>query len=90
MQKFSILSKTNLLESALDYQIRRINKDTLTEDDYTYIENYEQFTERVKRWEKPIFEDGFEVGMGKGIEVGMGKGIEVGREEGKEEERQKQ
>jgi len=48
--------------------IRRINKDTLTEEDYTYIDNYQQFTERVKRYEKPIFQEGFDEGMEKGME----------------------
>jgi len=47
--------------------IRRISKETLTEEDFTYIDNYEQFTERVKRWEKPIYEEGIEKGMEKGI-----------------------
>lgn len=49
--------------------IRRINKDSLTEEDYTYIDNYEQFTDRVKRWEKPIYEEGFDEGMEKGMEL---------------------
>jgi len=53
--------------------IKRINKDTLTEEDFTYIDNYEQFVERVKRWEKPIFQEGLEVGIAKGIEKGMEK-----------------
>jgi hypothetical protein len=48
--------------------IRRINTDTLTEEDYTYIDNYEQFTQRVKRWEKPIYEEGFGEGMERGME----------------------
>jgi len=58
--------------------IRRINKEVLTDEDYSYIDNYEQFTERVKRWEKPIYEEGFEEGMEKGIEKGMEKGMEKG------------
>ncbi len=47
--------------------IKRINKDTLTEEDYNYIDNYEQYIERVKRWEKPIFQEGLEKGIEKGI-----------------------
>jgi hypothetical protein len=49
--------------------IRRISTDTLTEEDFTYIDNYEQYTERVKRWEKPIYEEGFDQGMEKGMEI---------------------
>lgn len=51
--------------------IRRIGKDTLTEEDYTYIDDYEQFTERVKRFEKVILQDGIDIGMEKGIEKGI-------------------
>jgi hypothetical protein len=51
--------------------IRRINKDTLTEEDYTYIENYEQYTERVKRYDNTIYQEGLEVGMEKGMEKGI-------------------
>ncbi len=58
--------------------IRRLNKDTLTTEDYTYIDNYEQFTERVKRWEKPIFEEGLEIGMEKGREEGREEGEKIG------------
>jgi hypothetical protein len=48
--------------------IRRLCKDVLTEEDFTYIDNYEQFTERVKRWEKPIYQEGLDEGMEKGME----------------------
>jgi len=58
--------------------IRRLSKDSLTEDDFTYIENYEAFTEQVKRWEKPIFEEGVEKGIGIGVEKGIGIGVEKG------------
>jgi len=51
--------------------IRRIGKESLTEEDYTYIDNYEQFTERVKRYDKTIYEEGVEVG----VELGVGKGV---------------
>jgi len=47
--------------------MRRLNKDTLTEEDFTYIENYQQFTERVKRYDSTIFQEGIDVGMEKGI-----------------------
>lgn len=43
--------------------MRRINKDHLTDEDYNYIENYEQFTERVKRYDKTIFQEGIEAGI---------------------------
>ena len=42
--------------------IRRISKETLTEDDFTYIENYEQFTDRVSRWSRTLFQEGREEG----------------------------
>ena len=81
-QKSDFLKFTE--DEIFDNLIRRMSKETLTEEDYTYIDNYEQFTERVKRWEKPIYEEGFDEGMEKGIEKGMEKGIEKGMEKGME------
>ncbi|MBU0764631.1 MAG: hypothetical protein KJ607_07345, partial [Bacteroidetes bacterium] len=40
--------------------MRRINKETLTEEDFIYIDDYDQFIERVKRYDKGIYEDGRE------------------------------
>jgi len=48
--------------------IRCISKDTLTEEDYTYIDDYEEFTAEVKRYENVIFQEGREEGMGLGEE----------------------
>ncbi len=55
--------------------IRRINRETLKEDDYTYIDDYEKFIERVRRYDKGIFQEGVE------------EGIEIGREKGRDEEK---
>lgn len=48
--------------------IRRISKETLTEEDFTYIENYEQFTERVNRWSRTLYKEGLDEGIEKGKE----------------------
>jgi hypothetical protein len=77
--------------------MRRISKETLTEEDFTYIDSYEKFVERVKRWEKPIFQEGVdkgieigvEKGIGIGVEKGIGIGVEKGIEIGAEKEREK-
>ena len=45
--------------------IRRLSKESLTDEDFTYIGNYEEFVEQVKRWEKPILEEGIEIGLQK-------------------------
>jgi len=42
--------------------MRRISKETLKQDDYTYIDDYEKFIERVRRYDKGVFEDGREEG----------------------------
>jgi hypothetical protein len=52
-----------------------INKDHQTDEGYTYIENHEQFTERVKRYEKPIFQEGFEAGIFKAARNGIQAGL---------------
>ncbi len=62
--------------------IRRICNDTLTTEDYTYIDNYEQFTQRVKRYDKVIYQEGREEGVQIGVQIGVQKGVEKGREEG--------
>jgi len=47
--------------------IRRISKDTLSQEDYTYIDDQEQFNERLKRWEEPIYQDGMREGVKEGL-----------------------
>ncbi len=42
--------------------MRRISKESLKQDDYTYIDDYEKFIERVRRYDKGVFEDGREEG----------------------------
>jgi len=56
--------------------IRRLCKEVLTTDDYEYIKNYREMTEQVKRWEKPIYQEGMEMGIGIGVEKGIGIGVE--------------
>lgn len=51
--------------------MRRISKDFLTEEDYSYIENYEQFTERVKRYDNTIYTEGLREGERMGLEKGI-------------------
>jgi len=47
--------------------IRRLSKDTLSQEDYTYIDDQEQFNERLKRWEEPIYQDGMREGVKEGL-----------------------
>jgi hypothetical protein len=62
--------------------MRRIGKEILTEDDFSYIVNYEEYTERVKRYDRGIFKEGEKIGMEKGIDIGVEKGIGIGVEKG--------
>lgn len=55
--------------------IRRINRESLTEEDFDYIDDYELFTERVKRFEHGILQDGIDMGIEKGIDMGIEKGL---------------
>ena len=59
--------------------IRRISTEYLQEDDFTYIDDYDQFIERVKRYDRGLFHEGK-------IEGNMEGKIE-GRIEGREEEK---
>jgi len=47
--------------------IRRISKDTLSQEDFTYIDDQEQFNERLKLWEEPIYQDGLREGVKEGL-----------------------
>jgi hypothetical protein len=67
--------KSDFLEFAEDEIfaeiIRRISRETLKEEDYTYIDDYEKFIERVRRYDKGVFDDGREEGREKGREEGI-------------------
>jgi hypothetical protein len=67
--------------------MRRISRETLKDEDFTYIDDYEKFIERVQRYEKGIYEDGkvegIEIGKEQGIEIGKEQGIEIGKDEEK-------
>ena len=43
--------------------MRRISKDTLLQEDYSYIDDEEQFKERLKRWKEPIYQEGLIEGL---------------------------
>lgn len=58
--------------------MRRIGKEILTEDDFSYIVNYEEYTERVKRYDRGIFKEGEKIGMEKGIHETVKNGILAG------------
>jgi len=49
----------------------------LATKDFTYIDNYEQYVERVKRYEKGVYKQGREEGR----EEGRNEGIEIGIEQ---------
>ncbi len=39
-----------------------IGTETLKDDNYTYIDDYEKFIERVRRYDKGIFDEDMEIG----------------------------
>ncbi len=47
--------------------IKRINTETFEQSDWDYINNQEDFIEKVKRFEQVFIDEGFEQGMEKGI-----------------------
>jgi len=51
--------------------IKRINTETFDQSDWDYINNQEDFNEKVKRFEQVFIDEGFELGMEKGLEKGM-------------------
>jgi len=56
--------------------IKRINTETFDQSDWDYINNQEDFNEKVKRFEQVFIDEGFELGMEKGMEMGLEKGME--------------
>jgi hypothetical protein len=72
--------------------MRRINKTTLTTEDFQYIEDYERFEAGFRRHEESIrsvakeefFELGMEAGKELGVEIGKELGVEIGKELGVE------
>ena len=69
--------------------MRRINKNALKTEDFTYITDFRVFAEDHKRWEEDVREEGreegIEIGVEKGREKGREEGIEIGVEKGREE-----
>ncbi|MBI4647352.1 MAG: hypothetical protein HY738_12395 [Bacteroidia bacterium] len=55
-----------------------INKEVLKEDDYTYIQDHDDFWEQVKRFEDALKNEGRYDGMEKGIIQTTINGIKVG------------
>ena len=66
--------------------IKRINTESFEQVEWEYINDYEEFREKGKRFEQVIFEEGKELGIEQGIEIGIyrktidtaTKGIELG------------
>ena len=75
-------------DEIFEEMIRRLNKSTLTEEDYEYIDNEDEMWEEVERLERGYYEDGRREGVYEGIEMGREEGIEIGREEGIEQGRE--
>jgi predicted transposase/invertase (TIGR01784 family) len=58
--------------------MRRICKEILTEEDFTYIDSYQKYAERVKRYDDGVFKEGEKLGIEKGEKLGFEKGkIEI-------------
>jgi len=62
--------------------MRRLRKDTLSQEDTAYMTNYEEIVARVKRWEDGVkaeaSQEAFDVGREEGREEGEKIGIEKG------------
>jgi predicted transposase/invertase (TIGR01784 family) len=66
-----------IMESAT-YSI--IKNETLKDEDYTYIDDYENFIEKVRRYDKGIFQEGKEEGRNEGrLEGEKIKAVETAR-----------
>jgi len=65
--------------------MRRLRKDFLSQEDSEYIDNFEEITERAKRWEEGIRREGLQEGREEGREQGWEQGREEGWEQGREE-----
>jgi len=65
--------------------IRRISTESFDSSEWDYINNHEDFIEKVKRFEQVFLDEGFEKGFEKGIEKGIEKGFEKGIEKGIEQ-----
>ncbi len=53
--------------------IKRINTESFEQSDWEYIDNYEKFSEQVKRFEKVFIEQGIDIGKEQGIDIGLEK-----------------
>jgi hypothetical protein len=51
--------------------IKRISTETFEQSDWDYINNQENFIEKVKRFEQVFIDEGFELGMEKGLKKGI-------------------
>jgi hypothetical protein len=60
--------------------IKRINTESFEQSDWEYIDNYEKFSEQVKRFEKVFIEEGIDIGKEQGIDIGKEQGIDIGLE----------
>jgi hypothetical protein len=54
--------------------MERISKEALSADDFTYIDDYEQYLERVKRYDKGKFKEGWKEGKLEGKLEGKAEG----------------
>ncbi len=61
-------------DQILSKLMERISKEALSPEDLAYIDDYEQYLERVKRYDQGKFKEGFKEGMEKGEKRGMEKG----------------
>jgi flagellar biosynthesis/type III secretory pathway protein FliH len=80
--EFGFTKPTEKDDQILTKLMERISKEALSADDFTYIDDYEQYLERVKRYDQGKYKEGWKDGIEKGIEQGIEKGIEQGIEKG--------
>ena len=69
--------------------MERINQNALTPNDIQYIQDEDELTHEIERWEKGISEDGWREGKEEGIREGKEEGIREGKEEMAEAMKQK-
>ncbi len=78
--EFEIYEKDEIFAEMM----RRLSKENLPPEDWTYVTNEAEMWERVKRYEEGVLKKGEKIGIEKGVEIGKEIGKEIGVEIGKD------
>ena len=64
-------------DQILSKLMARISKEALSREDFTYIEDYEAYLERVQRYDRGKIKEGRAEGLKEGLEKGLEKGQKI-------------